>query len=337
MTAFDLSRLLASFPVLNQGRVLPLRAAGFSGALVFRVQTDHGDYALKIRPESDSAAPLAMVHSLLTRARPARLAVLPQVMAAAIGKTILVTDHGIADVCTWQPGAADFWLSPSPQRLQAACQALAQLHRVWEKMNPTFGPCPGVLRRLRSFQEWSSLLLHGWPRGTSLASSVPGDPVQPWIQPARTLAARWGGPAVAVLRSWVEEKGLLHPCLCDLWHDHVLFQGNAVSGFIDFDSVKWDHPAVDLARLLGSLVGDREDWREQGLTAYHAIRTLSPRERELVKVLDRTGAVAALTHWLRWLGGERAIPDRAAAAQRLSALVDRVGAWTEIYTPRGLD
>ena len=62
----------------------------------------------------------------------------------------------------------------------------------------------------------------------------------------------------------------MQPCLCDPWHDHVLFTGDQVSGVIDYGSVKEDHIAVDLARLLGSLVEDDENAWSIGLKAYQS-------------------------------------------------------------------
>ena len=40
-------------------------------------------------------------------------------------------------------------------------------------------------------------------------------------------------------------------CIGDVWHDHILFEGDAVTGMIDFAAAKVDHVAADLARLLG--------------------------------------------------------------------------------------
>jgi Ser/Thr protein kinase RdoA (MazF antagonist) len=102
-----------------------------------------------------------------------------------------------------------------------------------------------------------------------------------------------------------------------------------VTGLIDYGSVKPDHVGVDLARLLGSLIEDDAALRGRGLDAYHAVRPLTPAERDLIIVLDRTGTVAALVNWLRWLtSGERALTPR--ASERLGRLVRRAQGWTSI-------
>jgi len=120
----------------------------------------------------------------------------------------------------------------------------------------------------------------------------------------------------------------LQLCLCDIWHDHVLFEDNTVTGFVDYGGVKIDHVAVDLARLLGSMVEDRADLRTAGLEAYQRIRPLSLQEEELVSVLDETGTLVGLITWLKWLYVDSKQFDvRAAAARRLQMLVKRVESW----------
>ena len=117
-------------------------------------------------------------------------------------------------------------------------------------------------------------------------------------------------------------------CVCDIWHDHVLFTGDAVTGLIDYGSVKPDNVAVDLARLLGSLVGDDAAAFARGLAAYKQVRPLSTDERALVPILDRTGVVLGIANWLRWLYVDgRVYEDRAAVARRLAALVERAECW----------
>jgi Ser/Thr protein kinase RdoA (MazF antagonist) len=117
-------------------------------------------------------------------------------------------------------------------------------------------------------------------------------------------------------------------CLCDVWHDHVLFEGDVVTGLVDYGGVKIDHVAVDLARLLGSMVEDRADLRTAGLEAYQRIRPLSLQEEELVSVLDETGTLVGLITWLKWLYVDgRQFDDREAAVSRLQMLVKRVESW----------
>ena len=62
----------------------------------------------------------------------------------------------------------------------------------------------------------------------------------------------------------------VQPCIRDIWHDHVLFTGDEVTGIIDFGAMDIDTPATDVARLLGSLVGDDEAGWRTASSAYSA-------------------------------------------------------------------
>jgi Ser/Thr protein kinase RdoA (MazF antagonist) len=104
--------------------------------------------------------------------------------------------------------------------------------------------------------------------------------------------------------------------------------GDTVSGIIDHGNAKFDSVAVDLARMLGSMVGDDADAQVEGLDAYADVRPLSDVERSLVPLLDRTGVLLGIANWLLWLFWEkRQYDDRIAVARRLGELVQRVERW----------
>jgi hypothetical protein len=226
----------------------------------------------------------------------------------------------------WLPGRADFHDRPTPQRLDAACTALARLHLAWSRQAAPAGPCPAVRRRLESAREWAALVSSGW-RPVFLGEA---DPTHAWGRRAwRVLRAHL--PRLNErLASWAEVALSLHPCLCDVWHDHLLFEGDALTGLVDYGSVKVDHAAADLARLLGSLVPDDPARTADGLAVYARLRPLSLQEQALVRVLDETGTLLGVANWLRWLYHDRRrFEDRAAAARRLAELVTRVERWAQ--------
>jgi Ser/Thr protein kinase RdoA (MazF antagonist) len=149
------------------------------------------------------------------------------------------------------------------------------------------------------------------------------DVITPWAKRAWEILQR--PPGAAVLTAWLNRSLPLQPCLCDAWHDHVLFDGDVVAGLIDFGSVKRDNVAVDLARLLGSLVGNNRQQWAIGLSAYERVRRLSLIEEELVDILDISGTWLGAANWLKWLYHERRhYDDRDAVARRLAALVERM-------------
>jgi Ser/Thr protein kinase RdoA (MazF antagonist) len=175
--------------------------------------------------------------------------------------------------------------------------------------------------------EWQTLLRSGW---NPLSVAVQSDPLRPIVQRAWHLLPSAIEQVPQRLRRWCTGRPRVQPCLRDVWHDHLLFVGERLTGLIDYGSIKTDHVAVDLSRMLGSLVGnDAAGWR-MGLQAYRRIAPLSEEEEELAHALDETGIVVGVANWLRWLYDEkRPFADREAVAGRLRELLTRMESFGE--------
>jgi homoserine kinase type II len=259
------------------------------------------------------------IHGLMSVAQSAGLEFVPLVECTRGGRTVVEAAGRLWDITEWMPGKADFHARSTDERLVAAVEAVARLHVVWEKHS--FGrpaPCRAAERRLAALRDWEDLIASGWrPR------PAPDDPVAPHVEAIWPRLPGILPPVLAELAQWQDTLVPVQPCLCDVWHDHVLFAGDRVTGLIDYGAAKTDHVAVDLARLLGSLVpGERDRWA-LALRAYRTIRPLP--QPELVQLLDWTGLVVGVTNWLRWLYHDgRTFPDRNTVAARVAALVQRL-------------
>jgi Ser/Thr protein kinase RdoA (MazF antagonist) len=119
----------------------------------------------------------------------------------------------------------------------------------------------------------------------------------------------------------------LQPCLRDVWHDHVLFQGDTVTGLIDPSAARTDTVAADISRLAGSLIADdRRAW-DLALDAYQGARPLSAAESALVGVLDRSGVLLSGMAWLERADLWRPQPPSVGA--RLLARLEQIAARAE--------
>jgi homoserine kinase type II len=263
----------------------------------------------------------------MRHARDSGLSFVPAVWASRDQATVVIAVGRLWEITDWLPGRADFAEHPSPTRLEAACTALARLHAAWDRFAAAPAPCPAVRRRLNLLREWHDLVGSGWQPLIPTAAAL--DPVRPVAERAWRLLPRWLDEVPQSLHPWTLTARPVQPCLCDLWHDHLLFDGDRLTGLVDYGAVKVDHVAVDLARLLGALVGDDPAGWEQGFRAYRALRPLSAEEEELARVLDRTGSILGVANWLRWLYRERRPFDNLpAAGRRLAALVRRIESWS---------
>lgn len=297
-------------------------AGGFSGARLWRVDSEIGSFSLKAWPAEKPAASLEQVHRWMEIARGAGRPFVPKLVRTIENATYQMQFGRIWDLTEWMAGSADFWPKPSADRIREACVAVAQLHDAWSVNEVEIGTCPAIRRRLDALDEWTALINTGWrPR---FESGV--------FDPIAAVARRaWDILPAPILESpprlerFAQVRLQLQPCLCDIWHDHVLFAGDRVAGIIDYGSMRIDSPATDLARLLGSLAGDDEALFAAGLEAYRSIRRDSTPDVNLIRLLDRSGTIVAITQWLRWLYREsRQYDDRQAVARRLGQLVNRL-------------
>jgi Ser/Thr protein kinase RdoA (MazF antagonist) len=317
--------VLTRYPAaLRQGDLIALgNHRGFSGARIWRLQGSRGALCLRAWPPGDpSPERLRFLHRLMILARESGVDSVPALFAGEDGHTGVEHAGRLWELTAWMPGRADYHDRPTAPRLRAACAELARLHRAWGGAMPSAGPCPAVGRRLARVRDWQRHMAGGWR--PAFVQGV-ADPVQPWAERAWDLLRQWADRVPRLLESWQGRRVPLQPCLCDIWHEHVLYEADRVAGLIDFGAAKVDHVSADLARLLGSLAGDDAGGWSTGLEAYRAVRGLSAEEEALAGVLDQTGAIVGAMTWLRWLYRDaRDIEDRPAAASRLAGLVKRI-------------
>jgi Ser/Thr protein kinase RdoA (MazF antagonist) len=311
--------VLAAYPpALHRAVVTALgQQAGFSGARVWRLSTPAGDFCLRAGSAREDRAHLLRRHALMARARDWGLAFVPAVLACADGSTVVERAGRCWEVMDWLPGRADFHTCPTPTRLRAAAVALARLHDAWQRCGAGSGPCPAVARRVESARDPPDL------------RALSGRPLVAGLTPADLRAvARHSADMPHLLHRWKGVACPLQPCLRDVWHDHLLFEGDALTGLVDYAALGDDSVAADLARMLGSLVEDDSERWGEALAAYRSVRALSSEEEQLARVLDRTGTVAAILHWLHWLlDPARPEADLPRVAARLAALLRRVERW----------
>jgi Ser/Thr protein kinase RdoA (MazF antagonist) len=213
---------------------------------------------------------------------------------------------------------------------------LARFHRASATFPlPETGPAhsPGILQRRERLQE----LLVG--RIEALRAACTNGAWPELAARGRELTKLFTRSAPGVLAALESASELtvgLQPCIRDVWHAHVLFEGEAVSGIVDFGSMRPENVAADVARLLGSLAGDdAADWK-RGLAAYQAMRRLSDNELRLVDAFDRSTVLMGGLQWLEWLFlEERVFGDPAGVLARVDEFVGRLSRLSQ--GSRGID
>lgn len=299
-------------------------AGGFSGANIWRIATPQGEFCLKNWPKSTTRERLEYVHYLLQFVARKGFTIIPRPVSTADDQTIFEGRSGLWDLSPWLAGKADFWHHPTPARLRSALRALATFHVLAADTikGVEFGVPQGVVSRLALLESYDPGRLAEMRRTvmSSSATDARGAAIS-ILDDFPAGAAKITGPLAAAAKCRVP----LTACLRDIWHDHVLFEGDEVVGIVDFDAVRVDCVSGDVARLIGSFVGDSaEDWAS-GLAAYQEVRPLSNDEQFLVQVYDHSFVVLAGLNWIQWLfESTMAFENRPGAIDRLRQIAARL-------------
>lgn len=325
------ARLLQAYPQL--GALMeskpPAFHRGFSGAQVWSVQTTTGCYAVRLWPQGWSRERLSGLHLLLRSLQQAGLSYIAVPLSNQSGETLLRWGNQDLQVEPWLPGVTD--RSPSATRSAAAMEALARWHRAaahhrplaphqaWFAVQPP-QPAPAVLERRQRLRLLQADHLR---RAAERAVHRAGPEARVLIERITTQILRQAEPVLKELDAAARWTVSLQPVLRDIWREHVLFTGEAVTGLIDPSACRTDTVAADLSRLLGSWWGrDVSAWTA-ALAEYQKHRSLTAAEQNLVAILHHSGVLLSGVTWLEWLGPEeRFSPNDPRVLQRLEDILE---------------
>jgi homoserine kinase type II len=296
--------VLSAYPADCRPTVVERVAAaeGFSGAGLWRLATPRGPACLRRWPaEHPSLERLQFIQAVLWHVDREGFRLVPVPWETKRHAGFVEVDGRFWELGPWLPGAPDYRERPSRARLTAALAALAGFHRAAESFPlPSDEPAvsPGIAQRAAKLAAWSggkldllySQLRTGrWPQLAALAEPLPHlfAAAAPRVRGLLVVAGEARVPLQAAIR--------------DIWHRHVLFDGERVSGIVDFGAMRTESVAADVARLLGSMALDDTSAWSAGTAAYEAVRPLSDAERRLVQAFDASAVLMTSLEWLDWL------------------------------------
>src|SRR5216683_2643015 len=151
------ARVVLSHYALSCSALRPLgNRGGFSGAALWRVQDPGGDWCLRAWPANEvDGQRIRGIHLLMKQARNKGLAFVPGIRTTQYLSTWVEQTGRFWELTTWMPGVAAIPGLVRREQVEAACAALAILHKIWVPILPEEGTCPGVFRRLEAFREWA--------------------------------------------------------------------------------------------------------------------------------------------------------------------------------------
>lgn len=277
-------------------------AGGLSGARVWQCQSRLlGVLCLRQWAATHpTPARLQFIHNAIDQAS-AHLPFIPKLLRDGAGKSFWSVDDCLWEVTQWMPGKADYMRHPNRVKLESAIDALADLHGVWFNYSSERNLSPSVKQRIVMLSEWLGTRDLVEQIGASVRGPVEATACMSTVKMLHSLGPR----LLEELQRASESAVSLHPVLRDIWSDHLLFEGDRVSGIIDFGTVRMDEPAADLARMLGSLHPFELEIRLKAIEAYNQKRPEHKVDPERVELLDRSGTLLTALQWMRWLVLER--------------------------------
>lgn len=306
-------------------------AGGFSGARIWRVDTPRGLACLRRWPPGHpTRSRLEFIQAVLWHVDQEGFKQVPVPWETTRLTGYVEHEGHYWELTPWMPGVADYRLRPSPEKLQAAMAALARFHIA----SATFPlpdlrsvESPGMIERRERMLGY----LHGG--ADELAAAIKPAIWPEFAERAHRLVGlfAYAAPqAVELMNRAVQVRVELQACIRDIWHDHILFTGDFVTGVIDFGSMRPECVAADLARLLGSLAGDDRDAWRLGLAAYERRRPLTEAERSLIAAFDRSSVLMSGLQWLQWVYLERRTYDEPRRViDRLDEILARLASLVE--------
>jgi len=324
----DIRRILRLYPDdCDPRQIEELRPDdSFSGAALWRLVTPRGPLRLRRWPSQHPGPErLEFVQAVLWHVDQEGFHRIPLPLETRHHHGFVRHAGHLWELAPWLPGTADFEDIPSLVKLRNAMHTLADFHEAARAFPlAETGPIgsPGIADRVLRLQG----LLSG--RLGRLTKAMADGPWPELAARGREMLPRAEALGPHILRRLEAVGGIdvsLQPCIRDIWRAHVLFEGDEVTGLIDFGSMRPENVAADVARLLGSLALDDEEMWQVGLAAYQAVRPLSQEEQALVRAFDHSTVLLGGVQWLEWIYLEGKLFDKPQAVlDRVDELLSRL-------------
>lgn len=321
-----LNRVLSQYPPDCQPISAPIplgNAGGLSGSRLWRFNAGRGELVLRRWPEdAPSFDHLIRIHDWLDHT--ARLDFVPRPIRATGGRTLVLNADRAWELTPWKPGSPALAAPPPSSVVKSAFTGLAAFHQSLAHYSAA-APVAELADRARELEHLLAHSLVEWRDVIDRAESTDKcvAPARQWIDLAQLTAPR----ILPTLHAAASISVPSQPCIRDCRPDHFLFEGETLTGLVDFGAMDIGSVAGDLARLLAEWLPFDSTLRSDAIEAYSALRPLAADELRLIPVYENSAAILGGSRWLRWHFLERRQFESPSAVQDgLRKSIDRLAA-----------
>lgn len=318
---------------------------GFSGSTVYRVaidgqtEDDQAEYAVKRLPTGTDRHRMMRIHQTVASMRTASIERGCGDLGLPEYECLVEAGEGFWEVSRWQPGQP-LSVDANVDQIIAGVQAIAAVHRASHRVQRPADDrvAPSVLERIRrlnsvdlnlkSPSELTERYCRCYP---GVESSMRAEFLETLRRAIWTLEHGWPivGPGILRrLESWASEPTQCHFVIRDVHRMHLLFEHDPDQriGFIDFDAMRIDTPALDLARWIGSFADsarpDPDAIWDRAVAEYDCENPFpngcNVRRMDWVRLLHESGVWGSLVNWVDWVhSGRRFGSSQSSAGLRL--------------------
>ena len=309
----------------NGWKSVPMGSGGFSGATVTKIESALGAYALKPHPISFSDR-IASTHAFQEFLAARTELPIPRLLHWSPGRLQLSSaqDHSIGqlngtpqrpdtlfamgetcwELADWMPGEpvrSTGWIRD--EALNNVIDAIATMHAHVRDSRPSW-PAPvdciesGLELRASKLTDY---MRSGFDRCSTQWESIPDRRSQPVLASlgrilslARAIGSRLYKPmqelaTIPVRSHWIAR---------DLWREHFLFEGDQLTGIIDFTASKISWPGLDLARSLGTFLLDEDPRWDAAIERYRSAMGQKDIDLRDVRVTHRVSTILSAMHYV---------------------------------------
>ena len=320
----DIPPLIVNAVVKARGIVAIRKlGGGLSGGTVAHCRAvDGSEYALKRWPSTISLERIEAIHRVITHAwnKGCETVALPvsfQPAAKSLSSNLTETVFSMAgehwELSQWRPGKA-VDVNTDLSTIRRGAEVIANFHECTASLQSCRQPAPIIQERLRIL----TARKQQFPLPMTLISEVNlnAEVASAIRDAANLLLWKWDEAHDQIHRSlsqYADCNTATQYVLRDVHAQHILFSAGRATGLVDFDAVRIDTPASDLARWAGSFLSGPHsagDVWDAIFTGYQAripqpSHSNEPPIANLATDLCFAGAWLSLANWLVWLLVER--------------------------------